>query len=380
MKFVLAPDSFKESMSAKTVCVAMEEGIKAVFKDAECIHVPMADGGEGTTHALVESTNGTLYKTMVCGPLGERIEGEYGILGDQKTAIIEVAEACGLHLVSRDKRNPLQTTTYGVGELIRAALSHDINRIIIGLGGSSTNDGGIGMLQALGVKLMNKDQQDLGYGGGALADLASIDCKNLDSRLANVEIIVACDVSNPLTGNTGASAVYGPQKGATPEMVAVLDANLVHYAAVVKTQLGVEIDEVKGAGAAGGIGAALIGFCQAKLQKGIDIVVQYSDLEAKLQGATYVLTGEGGIDYQTQYGKTPIGVSLVAKKYNIPVIALAGKVGEGIETLYPLGISSVIGILPGVVTLDEALADGEKNVTKTTENLMRLIQVAQNLN
>ncbi len=377
MKFILAPDSFKESMSAKEVCVAMEKGIKAVFKDASCLHVPMADGGEGTTAALVESTNGVSHQVTVHGPLGEQVVSTFGILGDQKTAIIEVAEACGLHLIERHKRNPRITTSYGVGEMILAALDLKVEKIIIGLGGSATNDGGAGMLQALGVKLVDEYGHDLTFGGGALSKLVSVDVSGVDPRLKEVEVIVACDVSNPLTGETGASVIYGPQKGATLEMVYELDKSLAHYAAIVKSQLNVEIDAVAGAGAAGGIGAALIGFCGASLQKGIDIVVKYSDLEEKMTGATYVLTGEGSIDYQTQFGKTPVGVSLVAKQQGIPVIALAGKVGDNIEALYDLGITSVHGILPGVATLDEALAEGASNVTRATENLMRLIQATK---
>ena len=379
MKFILAPDSFKESMSAKQVCEAMEEGIKKVFPQAECVHVPMADGGEGTTAALVESTKGTFHLCSVTNPMCEKVSATFGILGDQKTAIIEVAEGCGLHLVARDQRNPLTATSYGVGELILEALNTNVEKIIIGLGGSATNDGGAGMLQALGVKLLDASGQDIPYGGGGLSQLAQIDISNMDARLKNVEVLVACDVSNPLTGENGASAVYGPQKGATPEMVQTLDANLKHFAEVVKTQLNLEIDNVAGAGAAGGIGAALIGFCQAKLEKGIELIVKYSDLEAKMQGGHYVLTGEGSIDFQTQYGKTPVGVSSVALKYQIPTIALAGKVGEGIEALYPLGITSILGILPGIVTLDEALETGYENVVRTTENVMRLIQVSNSL-
>lgn len=373
MKFILAPDSFKESMTAKEVCMAMEKGIKSVFKDAECIHVPMADGGEGTTESLVEATKGQMYEASVHGPFGEKVTAKFGILGDQKTAIIEVAEACGLHLVERHKRNPLLTTTYGVGEMILAALDLGVEKIIIGLGGSSTNDGGVGMLQALGVKLLDQYNKNLTFGGGELDKLQTIDLSQIDSRLLNIEIEVACDVSNPLTGENGASAVYGPQKGATAEMVGQLDAGLKHFANIVKEQLNLEVDQIPGAGAAGGLGAALIGFCQAKLRKGIDMVIEYSQLEEKMQGANYVLTGEGSIDYQTQYGKTPVGVSKVAQKHHIPVIALAGKVGNDIEPLYALGITSVIGILPSVVTLEEALKEGPTNVEKVTENLMRLI-------
>ncbi|MGL4374171.1 MAG: glycerate kinase family protein, partial [Turicibacter sp.] len=362
MKFVLAPDSFKESMTAKEVCQAMEKGIKKVFPDARCEYVPMADGGEGTTTSLVDATNGTLHEVMVHGPLGEKVKACFGVLGNQKTAVIEVAEACGLHLVKRNKRNPLITTTYGVGELILAALELDITKIIIGLGGSSTNDGGVGMLQALGVKFTDEYGQNLTFGGGSLQQLKTIDISQLDSRFTKIDIEVACDVSNPLTGLNGASYIYGPQKGATQQMVQTLDKGLKHYAQVVEKQLKIDVDHYPGAGAAGGLGAALIGFGHAKLRKGIDIVVEYSELESKMADATYVLTGEGSLDHQTQYGKTPVGVSLIAQKSNIPVIAFAGKVGDDIEALYDLGMTAVIGILPSVVTLEEALEEGSKNV------------------
>ncbi len=373
MKFVLAPDSFKESMTAKEVCIAMEKGIRKVYPQCECIHVPMADGGEGTVQSLVDATEGTLYEETVIAPLGNKVTAKYGILGDGETAIIEMAEASGLHLVPRDKRNPLITTTYGTGELIISAINKGVKKILIGLGGSATNDGGAGMLQALGVKLLDCEGRELSYGGGELGKLSKIDISTAIDKLKNVEIQVACDVKNPLTGVNGASYVFGPQKGADKNMVLELDKNLKHFADEARKQLAVEIDNIEGAGAAGGLGAALVGFCNGKLEKGIDIVVRYSNLEEKVKGANYVFTGEGSIDFQTKYGKTPVGVSTVAMKNNIPVIALAGKVGEGIEELYPLGITAVFGIIPGIVSLEDALAEGAVNVERTMENIARLI-------
>ncbi|SFB29116.1 glycerate kinase [Clostridium frigidicarnis] len=373
MKFVLAPDSFKESMTAKEVCIAMEKGIKKVFKDAECIHVPMADGGEGTVQSLVDATSGKLYSKNVTAPLGNITESKFGILGSGNIAVIEMAEASGLQLVDINKRNPLITTTYGTGELIKEALDKGVKKILIGLGGSATNDGGAGMLQALGVKFLDANKDELAFGGGNLGKLEKIDISNMDKRILDVEVEVACDVKNPLTGDNGASYIFAPQKGATEEMVKLLDENLKHYAEVIKREFSKEVDNIEGAGAAGGLGAALLGFCNAKLMKGIDIVIEYSGLEDKLKGAQYVFTGEGSIDNQTKFGKTPIGVAKVAKKYDIPVVALGGKIGNDIDELYDLGIDSIIGILPGVITLEEALKNGSKNIEVSMENISRIL-------
>ncbi|MEW8957463.1 glycerate kinase [Clostridium sp.] len=376
-KFILAPDSFKESMTAKEACFAMEKGIKKVFKDVQCVNVPMADGGEGTMESLVDATEGALYTVEVTAPLGNKIESRFGILGDGVTAVIEMAEASGLHLVKRDERSPLVTTTYGTGELVKAALDKGAKRLIIGLGGSATNDGGAGMLQALGVGLKDKRGNELPFGNGALENLETIDLSNFDKRILEMEIEVACDVKNPLTGENGASYIFGPQKGATKEMVKVLDKNLKHYGEVVKKELGKDIDNIEGAGAAGGLGAALVGFCNGKLRKGIDLVIKYSKLEEKIKNADFVFTGEGSIDSQTKFGKTPIGVANIAKKYNIPVIAFAGKVGAGIEELYDLGIDSIIGIMPGVSTLEEALEDGKGNLEVSANNIARIIKLRE---
>lgn len=377
MKFVLAPDSFKESMTAKEAAEAMERGIKKVMPNAEFAQVPMADGGEGTVQSLVDATGGELIETEVTGPLGKRTKAVFGILGDKTTAVIEMASASGIQLVKKEERNPLYTTTYGTGELIKAALDKGVKRIFIGIGGSATNDGGAGMLQALGGKLLDKNGQELPFGGGALGKLHKIDLTNLDSRLKEVIIEVACDVTNPLTGKTGASHVFGPQKGATPEIVEILDKNLVHYAEIIRQQFHKDVENIPGAGAAGGLGGGIMAFLNAELKRGVDLVIKYTELEEKVQGATYVFTGEGSIDSQTIFGKTPFGVAKTAKKFGIPVIAFAGRIGDGVEVLYENGIDAIIGIVPGAVSLEEALKKGEINLERAAENIARILKKAQ---
>ncbi|ABK60931.1 MULTISPECIES: glycerate kinase family protein [Clostridium] len=375
MKFVLAPDSFKESMTAKEAAEAMERGIKKAIPDAECIKVPMADGGEGTVQSLVDATDGEIIEVEVTGPDCNKVKAVYGILGDGKTAVIEMASASGIHLVKKEKRNPLYTTTYGTGELIKSALNRGVKNILIGIGGSATNDGGAGMLEALGAKFYDKYGDELAFGGGALEKLEKIDLSNFDERVKDVNIEVACDVNNPLTGENGASYIFGPQKGATEDMVKDLDNSLKNYAKVIKEQLGCDVENVPGAGAAGGLGAGLMAFLDADLRKGVELVIKYTKLEEKIKGADYVFTGEGSVDSQTVFGKTPFGVSTVAKKYNIPTIAFAGRIGDGVEELYKHGINSIVGILQGVTNLDEALRSGSKNIQKTSENIARILNI-----
>ncbi|SFF31980.1 glycerate kinase [Paenibacillus algorifonticola] len=375
--FVLAPDSFKESMTAKEVCIAMEKGLRKIYPAAGYIHVPMADGGEGTVQSLVDASGGTIHHKEVSGPLGQTVTATYGILGDGTTAVIEMASASGIHLVTKQTRNPLCTTTYGTGELIRACLDQGIRKIIIGIGGSATNDGGTGMAEALGAKFLDAQGHALSRGGGALGHLARIDVSKLDERLQEVQFIVACDVTNPLCGEHGASQVFGPQKGATPEMVERLDANLSHYADVVKQQLHKDVRDIPGAGAAGGLGAGLLIFTQAVLRKGIEIVIEYSGLRDKLAEADVVFTGEGGIDFQTKFGKTPYGVAQAAKEAGKPVIAIAGFIGEGIDTLYAEGIDAVFGIVPGASDLEKLLKEGPDNVERTTENIARVLKLGR---
>ena len=375
MKFVLAPDSFKESMTAKKAALAMEKGVKAVFPHAECVIVPMADGGEGTVESLVSMTNGEIIKTEVIGPLGEKVIAEYGLLGEGQTAVIEMASASGLELITPKERNPLLTTTYGTGQLIKHALDKGVRRFLIGIGGSATNDGGAGMLQALGVSFKDQDGNELPFGGGALHRLHSIDMSGLDKRIKTVQMDVACDVTNPLIGDNGASAIFGPQKGATTEMVRILDQNLAHFADVIKTQLGEDIAHLDGAGAAGGLGAGLLAFLNAQLKKGIDLVIEYTGLEEQVKEADYVFTGEGSIDGQTLFGKTPYGVAAIAEKYSVPVIAFAGRIGNGVESLYDNGFTAIIGILKGVTTLEEALECGEENLAFAAENVCRVLKL-----
>ena len=373
---VLAPDSFKESMTAKEVCEAMERGIRKANSQIRCIHVPMADGGEGTMQSLVDATGGRVYSKEVVGPLGNNVVAEYGILGNGEIGVIEMASASGIHLVDSEKRNPLITTTFGTGQLIKACLDKGVKKLLIGIGGSATNDGGAGFIQALGGRLLDENGDDLSYGGGALAKLHTIDLSNLDERLKYVSVEVACDVNNPLCGKEGASYVFGPQKGATREMIEILDQNLSHYAEVIKEQLGKDVISKAGAGAAGGLGAGLMAFLDVKLKSGIEMVIDYANLEEKVRDADMVWTGEGSIDFQTQYGKTPLGVAMIAKKYNKPVIALAGRVGNDIDVLYDKGIDAIFGIMRGVTSIEEALVKGPENVEKTSENIIRLLNIS----
>lgn len=373
---VLAPDSFKESMTAKEVCEAMERGIRKANSQIRCIHVPMADGGEGTIQSLVDATGGRVYSKEVVGPLGNNVVAEYGILGNGEIGVIEMASASGIHLVDSEKRNPLITTTFGTGQLIKACLDKGVKKLLIGIGGSATNDGGAGFIQALGGRLLDENGDDLSYGGGVLAKLHTIDLSNLDERLKYVSVEVACDVNNPLCGKEGASYVFGPQKGATREMIEILDQNLSHYAEVIKEQLGKDVISKAGAGAAGGLGAGLMAFLDVKLKSGIEMVIEYANLEEKVRDADMVWTGEGSIDFQTQYGKTPLGVAMIAKKYNKPVIALAGRVGNDIDVLYDKGIDAIFGIMRGVTSIEEALVKGPENVEKTSENIIRLLNIS----
>ncbi|PWG66184.1 glycerate kinase [Bifidobacterium callitrichidarum] len=397
MKFVIAPDSFKNCMTAREAAEAIRAGLATVFPEAEYVMVPMADGGEGTVQSLVDATGGSLRHADVLDPLQRSVRATYGVLGSAAdaaaaasadatdtaaadpvpahTAVIEMAAASGIQFVDESTKNPLITTTYGTGQLIRAALDDGARRIIIGIGGSATNDGGAGMAEALGVRFLDADGNPIPRGGGFLNRLVTIDTSGLDPRIAETEILIASDVTNPLVGPKGASAVFGPQKGATPDMVRRLDANLAYYAAIISDQLGLDVAHTPGAGAAGGLGAGLLAFTKSQMRSGVKIVSETVGLAAKSEGADYCFTGEGGIDFQTQYGKTPMGVAQAAHQGNpdIGVIAFAGCVGEGIDQLYGLGIDAVFGIVPGAVTLDRALADGPANLARAAENVARLI-------
>ncbi len=356
---------------------AMAQGIENADHDAEVRCLPMADGGEGTARALVDATGGSMRAVPVHDPLGRPVEGHFGLLADGTTAVVETAEASGLALLEAKERNPLIASSYGTGELMLAAVRSGAKRIIVGLGGSATNDAGAGLLQALGVRLLDKNGNDLAHGGAALANLTTIDISTMDPALKNVAITAACDVTNPLTGPTGASAVFGPQKGASKDDVATLDAALAHFAQVIDSQLGVAVNDVPGAGAAGGIGAALKGFLNAEFRPGIAIVIEQSGLDAAAQWADVVFTGEGSIDFQTKFGKTPAGVAETAKRHGKPVIAVAGHIGTGIDELHEVGIDAVFGIAPGAASLSELLADAAANVTRTTEQIVRTLQLKQ---
>lgn len=367
MKIVIAPDSFKGSLTAMEVATAIERGISEVFPDAIIDRVPMADGGEGTVQSLVDATDGEILTEQVTGPLGEEIDAEYGILGDGNTAVIEMAAASGLPLVPEDKRNPMLTTTYGTGELVKAALEHGCRKLIIGIGGSATTDGGAGVAQALGAKLLDDNGGEIGLGGGELARLAKIDMSTIDPRVAETETEVACDVDNPLTGPRGAAYVYSPQKGATPEMVKKLDIALKQFAEIVKCDLGKEVNDAPGAGAAGGLGAGLMAFLNAELKSGIDIVIEAAKLDEHVKDADLVITGEGMIDSQTIYGKTPIGVAKVAKRYDIPVLGIAGTLSDDCDVVYEHGIDALNSIAPGPISLNDAMTNGDRLVEKAAK-------------
>lgn len=378
MKFLIAPDSFKGSLTAKEAAIAIATGLKRVYPQADYEIVPMADGGEGTVQSLVDATGGKIMTANVHQPLGEIVRAEYGLLGNSKTAVIEMAAASGIQYINEETRNPLLTSTYGTGELIRSALDQNVDQIIIGLGGSATVDGGAGMAQALGARLLSSAGQEIQPGGGGLADLDHIDITALDSRLQQTKIIIASDVTNPLTGKNGAATVFGPQKGATARMIAQLDQNLHHFAMIVNRDLGRNLEFTPGSGAAGGLGFGLLALTNAEMRQGIEIVTEYSHLAEKAVGSDYVFTGEGGMDFQTKFGKTPYGVAKVAKKVvpTAPVIALTGKIGHGAASLYEEGFIDVIFSTPnGAKSLTQAIREAKADVALVAENIARLIKM-----
>jgi glycerate kinase len=375
MKIVIAPQGFKGSLSAPEVARAIDDGIRRVLDDVETVLLPIADGGDGTVSALIEATGGRIITTQVTGPLGQKVAANWGILGDGTTAIVEMAAASGLVLVPLRELNPLVTTTYGTGELIQAVLQAGCRKLIIGIGGSATNDGGAGMAQALGVKLLDKSGNPLPPGGAALQDLYHIDTSGLDPRLSECEVTVACDVTNPLCGEQGASAVYGPQKGATSEMSRLLDAALGNYADVIQKDLGIAVRDIPGAGAAGGLGAGLIAFLNARLVPGIEIVSQAVGLSGHLQDADLVFTGEGSIDSQTLFGKAVAGVAANAKEFHVPVVAIAGALTGEYREIYQYGIDAAISITPGPISLKQSLTDARSLIADTAERAIRLILI-----
>lgn len=371
-KFILAPDSFKESMTAQKAAAAMERGIYSVFPDAECIKFPMADGGEGTVESLTAMTGGSICRHTVSGPFGEPVQAHYGLLTPD-TAVIEIAECCGLQLISPEHRNPGKATSYGVGELIKHLLDRNISKLIVGLGGSCTNDGGAGMLTALGANFLDCAGKPIALGGLGLTHLAQIDMCKFDKRLNHLEVTVASDVKNPLTGVQGASRVFAKQKGADDAMIADLETALKNYAHVLLEQCGKNVDPMPGAGAAGGLGAAFLAFFRTKLESGIDLLLRYSRLEERIPGTEYIFTGEGSVDFQTAMGKTPSGIAKLAKRFDVPVIIFAGKVGKGLDKLYESGVQAVVKISDPAAPLEKSLRDGQINMEKAVISFLRNI-------
>lgn len=376
MKIVIAPDSFKESLSAPDVAAAIARGWQRVFPRAEILLRPMADGGEGTVDAVLAATGGQRRECTVRGPLGEPVQAHWGWLGEG-TAVLEMAAASGLHWVPRERRDATITSSYGTGELIRAALDAGARRIILGLGGSATNDGGCGLLQALGVRFLDAHDRELPPGGAALARLARIDIGAMDSRLLQARVEIAADVDNPLCGPRGASHVFGPQKGASPQQVEVLDAALGRYASVVAATLGEDHSQLPGVGAAGGLGFAAKAFLHASFRPGIELVAELSGLAEAVQGADLVITGEGRLDSQSLHGKTPVGVARIARAAGVPAIALAGSLGEGYQAVYEAGIEAAFSLTSGPQSLEQAMSGAAAELQARACDLARLWRLAE---
>ncbi|HEU5229307.1 MAG TPA: glycerate kinase [Ktedonobacteraceae bacterium] len=375
MRIVIAPQSLKGSLTAAEAGRAIANGVRAVYPNADITLVPVADGGEGTVQALVDATGGKIVRQVVTGPLGQPVEAFFGLMGDGRTAAIEMAACAGLPLVPPAQRDPRITTTYGVGELIRAALDYGYRRFIIGIGGSATNDGGAGMAQALGATLTTSEGQAIAAGGAALSTLAQITTEQMDPRLAECVFDVACDVTNPLCGPQGATAIYGPQKGATAEMIVELDAALAHYAHMVERDLGIAVADIPGSGAAGGLGAGLLAFFHATLRPGAQIVLEAVHLEEQIRTADLVITAEGQIDEQTAYGKSVGAVAELARRYSVPVLALAGSLGQGYQAVYKLGVSAVAVLPSGPMSLADAMQYAAPLLSDTTERTLKILQL-----
>ncbi|QFS86367.1 MULTISPECIES: glycerate kinase [unclassified Marinobacter] len=372
LRVVIAPDSFKECLAAEQVAQAIARGWRLAAPDDQLVTVPLADGGEGTTRALTEARQGQLHTVKVTGPMGEPVSAHFGLVNEGEIAIVEVAEASGLHCVPASSRNALTASSFGIGELILAALEHKPKTLIMGLGGSATTDGGAGILQALGARLLDDGGHPIPRGGAGLAELASLDLAPALERLAGVKLVVACDVNNPLLGPNGAAAVFGPQKGADSRQVVELDRNLGHFARLVEQQ-GMDIASFSGSGAAGGIGGMVAGILEAELRPGIELVMETVELESHLARADLVITAEGAIDSQSAYGKTPAGVASLAKKYGVPVIGLAGKLGAELGELHRLGLSAAFSITPAPMELQEAYSQAADNLETAAGQLARLV-------
>ena len=371
-KIIIIPDSFKGSASSLEVCSYIERGVLKVIKDADIIKIPVADGGEGTVESILYAAGGDIKKINVKNPEGKIIEAKYGIINKEK-AVIEMAEASGLTLIDDKTRNPLKYSTYGTGEFIKDALDNNIKEILIGIGGSATNDCGIGMANALGYKFLDKYNNELEAIAENMIKVADIDDSNVDKRIFDIKITAACDVKNPLYGKNGATAVYGKQKGVTEESFDILDDGLKNIAKIIKEKFGKEIDYMEGAGAAGGLGGGLIAFCNAKLKSGIDAVLDIIDFESKIKNASLIITGEGAIDGQTKEGKVPVGVAKRAE--NIPVIAIVGEIREGAEIVYDLGIKSIMPLCTKAMTLEESISNTSSLVENAVERALRFINI-----
>ena len=379
MKILVAPQEFKGSISALSVAEAAKTGVMRVFPEAEVVLCPVADGGDGTLETLVEVSGGEVRTCSVQNPIGETITAQWGAMGDGVTAVIEMARTSGLALLSLDERDPLNSSTFGLGQAILEALNQGFRKFIVGIGGSATNDAGAGMAQALGATLLNAEGKSIPFGGAALADLRSIDISKMDTRIENSQFMVACDVSNPLTGDEGASAVYGPQKGATPEMVAQLDNALLNFAEIVKKDIGKNVSEISGAGAAGGLGAGMLAFMGAELKAGVDIVLETVQLREKLSDVDLVITGEGGMDFQTVYNKAPIGVARIAGEFNIPTIAIAGLLGQNFTVVHDHGIRAATSIVDGPISLEESSERASELISNSVEESLRFISVGMDM-
>jgi glycerate kinase len=375
MNFVVAPQGFKGSLEAPEVARAIGRGIRQVFPDAEIDLAPVADGGEGTVHALVHASGGRTVTTRVMGPLGEAVNATWGLLGAGECAVIEMAAASGLPLIGRNARDPRVTTTYGTGELIRHALDHGVSRLIIGIGGSATNDGGAGMIEALGARFLDEDGAEIPRGGAGLARLQRVDLSNLDARLTGVSVEAAVDVNNVLCGPEGASHVYGPQKGADSETVRELDEALGNYADVIERDLGKDVRNVPGSGAAGGMGAGLLAFLNARMEPGVDIVFRALKLEERIRVADLVFTGEGKMDSQDIYGKAPMAVVGLAERHGVPSIAIVGGTSKDYKVVFDHGLDAVIGTVNRPMTQERAFHESSGLITEAAMRAMRMVRV-----
>lgn len=375
LKVVIAMDSFKGSISSTEANKAVSIGIRDVYPEVEIISIPLADGGEGTVEALIQATNGMRVIKEVVGPLGQKVLATYGILPD-KTAVIEIAEACGLPLVDLDKRNPLLTTTYGVGELIQSAIEKGCRQFVIGLGGSSTNDAGIGMLQALGFRFLDENNNEVGMGGQVLSHIKRIDLSSVIPELENCTFKIACDVSNPLYGSNGAAYIYGPQKGADMEMVILLDRGLQNFAHIVQRDLNIDIATIPGSGAAGGLGAAFFGLLKGSLESGIQLVLETAKVHDKIQGANFIITGEGRVDGQSKMGKTLSGIGQLGLEHHIPVIALVGSVSQDTNELSIPGVTACFSVINEPMTLTSAMDRDVafKNLQLTSSQVFKVVK------